>query len=82
MACASASDPPSYLSYPVETAREDGDWTLLYRNVPEEINKDGYVIFLVPSEWTPLGLNDYDHLLAEVVRNHDTATVTFRRFKP
>ena len=82
MACASTSNLPSYFSYPIETAREDGDWTLLYRNVPEEISKDGYVVFLVPSEWTPLGLSDYDHLSAEITRDHNTATVTFRRFKP
>ena len=81
-ACASASNQSQYLTYPVETAREDGDWTLLYRDVPPDINKDGYVVFLVPSEWTPLGLSDYDHLLAEVARDQDTATITFRTFRP
>lgn len=68
--------------YKVETAREDGDWTLLYREVPKDISEDGYVIFLIPSEWTPADLSNYDSLHAEVTRMADTATVTFRRTRP
>jgi len=68
--------------YPVETAREDGDWTLLYRDVPLEISSDGFVIFMIPSDWMPTGLSDYDHLRFSSVVSEDKAVLTFERFRP
>lgn len=73
---------PSADIYPVETAREDGDWTLLYRDVPLAISEDGFVIFLIPSDWTPAGLTDNDHLKFSSVITKDKAILTFERFRP
>ncbi len=80
-ACASAAAPDAII-YPVERAREDGDWTLLYRDVPLEISKDGYVIFLIPAEWTPLGLKDNHYVRAEIERSEETSVITLTAFKP
>ena len=80
-ACASAAAPGSYI-YPVERAREDGDWTLLYRDVPLEISKDGYVIFLIPAEWTPLGLKDKHYVRADIERMEETSVITLTAYKP
>jgi len=73
---------PSVDVFPVETAHEDGDWTLLYRDVPLEISEDGFVIFMLPRDWMPLGLSDYDHLKVSSVISEDKAVLTFERFRP
>ena len=73
---------PSVDVFPVETAHEDGDWTLLYRDVPLEISSDGFVIFMIPSDWMPTGLSDYDHLRFRPVVSEDKAVLTFERFRP
>jgi len=73
---------PSVDVFPVETAHEDGDWTLLYRDVPLEISSDGFVIFMLPRDWMPLGLSDYDHLRFSSVISEDKAVLTFERFRP
>ena len=65
--------------YPVETAREDGDWTLLYRDVPLEISRDGYVIFMIPDDWVPSGLTDHDQLRLSKVIEKDKSVLTFER---
>ena len=73
---------PSADIFPVETAREDGDWTLLYRDVPLEISKDGYVIFMIPDDWTPSGLKDSDQLKLSRVIEENRSVLTFERVKP
>jgi hypothetical protein len=80
-ACGSAAEPNTVI-YPIDRAREDGDWTLLYRDVPLEISKDGYVIFMIPAGWTPLGLKDTHHLRAEIARDEETSVITLTSFKP
>lgn len=81
-ACVSASAPNNKTIYPVETAREDGDWTLLYRDVPFDISTDGYVVFIIPTNWTPEGLTDNNWLEITTKRTQDTSIITMKRFNP
>jgi hypothetical protein len=80
-ACARATvlpaEPAIQTTFPVDRAREDGDWTVLERSMPW-----GEVTFLIPSAWTPEGLSDFDQLAAAVERDRDTAIVTLWRVKP
>jgi hypothetical protein len=71
------AEPAIQTTFPVDRAREDGDWTVLERSMPW-----GEVTFLIPSGWTPEGLSDFDQLAAAVERDRDTAVVTLRRVRP